>query len=200
MKTVTIVKELYEYDELPDEVKDKVIEKQWDINVDGDYWHDYDGKTGFTSKELKRMRIDVPDLKGNGELLTYKKVYFSIDRDWYIQFVDAEFTDDEIARKFLRVPKDIWNRTRWTINDQPYRETNTRLEWEYEDLDGYTIDASPRVTAILDRAVEIFSDKIEEALRGLRDSYDALCERDAIEDTIRANEYTFNFDGDIDNG
>lgn len=192
---ITKTYETFKYDELPEESKERVLEKQWDINVDSSWWYDYDGKTGFTAKELKRMRVPVKDAPN--ELLKYTKLYFDIDRDYYIQFVDADFADDEIARKFLRVPKQLWESVYFHIDDQPGRYGNTRLQYArsyYENVKDFT----PKQIAILDRACEIFSDKIDEALRGLRDSYEYLTSREAIEDTIRANDYDFTLDGEID--
>lgn len=199
MKTVTITKNLYNYDELPDDVKEKVIENLYDINVDYEWW-DYDGHTGFTLKELQRMKL-VNASNRPCDLLKFKKMYFSLDRDYYIQFVDAEFTDDELARRFLRVPKKLWNQVTWNIIDQPGRYGNTRLEYEKAFVYGERWEEfTPKQIEVLERACEIFSDKISEALSNLSKSYDYLTSREAIEETIEANEYTFNLDGKIDNG
>ena len=185
--------DVYKYDELPEKVQDKVIEKQWDINVDSDFWYDYDGKTGFSSKEIEKYRLGF---EHSDDLLTYKKLYFDIDRDWYIQFVDAQFKHDETARKFLGIPKRLWDETCFRVNDQPGRYGNTRLEYE----EGYNRekDFTAKQIEILDRAVERFADKIEEALRNLQNGYEYLTSREAIEETIRLNEYDFTLDGDID--
>lgn len=204
MKTVTITKNLYNYDELPEDVKEKVIQNLYDINVDYEWW-DYDGHTGFTLKELQRMRlVNASNLPC--DLLKFKEMYFSLDRDYYIQFVDADFTDDELARRFLRVPKKLWNQVTWNIIDQPGRNGNTRLEYEanfdYSDYSAYAHqkEFTSKQIEILDRACEIFSDKISEALSNLSDEWDYRTSRKAIEETIEANEYTFNLDGHIDNG
>jgi hypothetical protein len=194
MKTKTI--ELYTFEELPEDIQAKVLDNERYINVDGDYWYDYDGKTGFNSKEIKKYHLD---LEHSDDLITYKKIYFDLDRGWYIQFVDAEFKHDETARRFLGVPKALWNRVDWTINDTPGRETNTRLEWELMDNDGYSCDATIKQAEILDRAVERFSDKVEEALRRLRDNYEYSTSDEAVKETILANEYTFTIDGKMDN-
>lgn len=198
MKTITITKNLYNYDELPEDIKEKAIQELWDINVDYEWW-DYDGHTGFTAKELKRMRIK--DQNAPCDLLKFKKMYFSLDRDYYIQFVDAEFTDDELARRFLRVPKKLWNQVTWNIIDQPGRYGNTRLEYEKAFVYGERWEEfTPKQIEVLERACEIFSDKISEALSDLSKEWDYRTSRKAIEETIEANEYTFNLDGEIDNG
>lgn len=195
MKTVTITKELYNYDELPEDIKEKVINNLYDINVDYNWW-DFDGHTGFTAKEIKRYRLDINHCT---DLLKFKEMYFDLDRGSYIQFVDAEFVHDETARKFLGIPKRLWEETNFIINDQPYRETNTRLEYEPGYARDYK-DFTPKQEEILDRAVERFADKIHQALSDLRHEWEYRTSRKAIEETIECKEYTFNLDGEIDNG
>lgn len=191
MRTKTITKEVYTYDELPEDAKERVLEKHWDINVDSGWWYDYDGKTGFSVKEIAKYHLDM---EYADDLLTYKTLYFDIDRGWYIQFVDAEFKHEETARKFLGVPKNLWNRVDWFINSIPGREVSTRLEFdEYNQYTGK--DFTAKQIEILERAVERFSNKVEEALRGLQRQYEYETSREGIEDTIRANEYEFTLDG-----
>lgn len=48
---------------------------------------------------------------------------------------------------------------------------------------------------ILERAVEIFSDKMEEALKDLRDNYEWNLSDEAVKETILCNEYEFTIDG-----
>lgn len=59
--------EVYTFDELPDEVKQKVLENYWDINVDDDWWD-------FVYEDAKRIGVEIDkfDLdyrKIGGELL-----------------------------------------------------------------------------------------------------------------------------------
>ena len=122
-KTIT----LYKYNELPEDIQEKVLEKNRYINVEDGFWYDYDGKTGFSRKEIHKYHLDP---QKSSDLLSYKKMYFSLDRDYFIQFVDAEFLDDETARKYLGVPKALWDQVDWRIVDCPSRNGNTRLEYE----------------------------------------------------------------------
>lgn len=187
METKTVTYNLYQYDELSDDAKETALEWASDINVDWEWW-DFDGLTGFTAKEIATHHLKNPP----DDLLKYKEIYFDIDRNSYIQFKDARFTDDETARKFLGVPKALWENVYWTIHTFSHGETNTRLEYEHIYNEK---DFTPKQKEILDRAVDRFADKVSEALRGLRDSYEYLTSREAIEDTIRANEYTFDIEG-----
>src|SRR3989304_3050409 len=155
MKTKTIT--LYEYGELPDNVKSKVLDELRYINAEDSFWHDYDGKTGFTLAELKRMKVEVKDAPDN--LIKYKNIYFDIDAR-YIQFTDAKFSNDEVARKFLRVPGKLWDNVHWTFVNKGFggnRHNSTVIEYEPQYYDK---EFTPKQVEILDRAAEIFSEKM----------------------------------------
>lgn len=188
MKIKTI--ELYEYSELPKKIQETVLEKNRYINVEDVEWWDYDGKTGFNTKELGRMRLD-PYSPDSDELLTWKEFYFDLVSSRYVQFKDASFKNDEVARRFLGVPKQIWENTTWDIDNN--RLGSTYLSWEYGN--GFLTD---RVEVILNKAVKRFSDKMAEVLKDLQSTYDSLIEDEAIVDTIEANEYTFTKDGKME--
>lgn len=190
---ITKTYDVYKYDELPEDIKEKVLNDLYDINVDYEWW-DYDGHTGFTAKEIKRYRLDINHCT---DLLNFSEMYFDLDRGSYIQFVDAEFAHDETARKFLGIPQRLWEETNFIINDQPYRDTNTRLEYEPGYARNYK-DFTPKQEEILDRAVERFADKIHAALSDLQKEWEYRTSRKAIEETIRLNDYDFTLDGDID--
>lgn len=181
---------VYKYDELTDEAKEKAIEKLWDINVDSEWW-DYDGKTGFSQAEITKYGLE---LAHSDDLLEYKKLYFDIDRGAYIQFIDAEFAHEETARRFLGVPAELWAKVDWRILDQPGRNSSTRLEYEHAEYEDFTDEE----TRILDHAVSQFEDKVQEALNGLRGEYDYQTSREAVEETIRINEYEFNERGGLE--
>ena len=191
MKTKTVTYDLYQYNELSDDAKEKALEWGYDLNVDYDWW-EQDGLTGFTAQEIRKHRlVNPPD-----DLLTYKHLYFDIDRGDYIQFDNARFTDDETARKFLGVPKSLWEQVYWRINSIPGRETNTRLEYEAQDWEK---EFTKKQFVILDNAVERFADKMHDCLFSLRNDYECRTSREAIEETIEINEYTFDIDGNRKN-
>ena len=179
----------WKFEELDEEQQETVLENYHYFNVEDGFWYDYDGKTGFTAKELKRMKVNVKDAPD--ELLTWKNLYFDLDRGSYIQFTDVKFTDNELARKFLRVPADIWERVYWSFDNS--RDNTTRLEYEWEG----DKELTKRQEEILERAVEIFSDKMHEALKGLRDSYEYLLTDEAVKESLMCNDYDFDEDGKI---
>jgi len=196
----------WKFEEADDDLKEKIYDRYRTFNVEDDWWYDYDCKTGFSSGEFERMGIEI-GAPNTDDLLSYKKLYFSIDREWYIQFVDAEFVDEDIARKFLKIPKEIWDMANIKIDDCPSRERNTKLEYDFEgyeyneDYDGYSdeeiLELNRKAEQILDDAVEIFDDKMEEALKDLRSVYEYQCSDEAIANTMIANDYDFNEHGKI---
>ena len=58
-------------------------------------------------------------------------------------------------------------------------------------------DFTGKQQAIVDRACDIMTDKIAEALSDLQATYEHLTTREAIEETLKANEYEFTEDGKI---
>ncbi len=179
----------WKFEELDDNLKEKVLDNYRYFNVEDSYWYDYDGKMGFSESELKKLRINLED--SPEELITWQNLYFSIDREWYIQFIGAKFTDSEFARRFLRVPANIWNRVSWSFEN--YRDITTKLTYEWEG----NKELTKRQEMILDRACKIFSDKAEKALKDLRDNYEYLMTDEAVKESLIANDYDFDENGKI---
>lgn len=192
--TRTRVDTVYNFDELSEEAKEHAIEKLWDINVDFDWW-DFDCLTGFSQAEMSKHHLTAEESKY--DLLKYKHLYFDLDRAHYIQFDKCEFANDETARKFLGVPKALWNQVYWSFKNADYGgncHDNTRLEFEPQD--GYK-EFTEKQLVILNRAVERFADKVEDCWRILRDEYEYSTSKEAIIETIHANEYEFTDEGDL---
>jgi len=143
----------YKYDELTDDAKETAIEKLSDINVDCEWW-DYDGHLELSEKEMKARHITSGEYQGS--MLIHKKLYFDIDRGQYIEFVDLQIDNGTAFRKFLRIPKVLYDNCELTFVNG--RNCNTRLEVEPIDR-----DFTPKQQDIVDRAIEIFSDKVHEA-------------------------------------
>lgn len=219
MREVVDTYTVYSFDELEDDIQDKVVEKHADVNVDYEWW-DYDGLLCLTDAEMKSRHIQMSDnwwesdkhknSLGNiiGEypahtgLFSYSRIYFDIDRNNYIQFPDLTINCDETFRKFLRIPKRLWSRCdyRFESHRYGYNEGSTRLVIEPELRDERTQDyrePTERQQAIIDRAMEIMNEKIDEALSDLQKTYDHLTSEEAIIETLKANEYEFTAEGEI---
>jgi hypothetical protein len=181
-----VVKEydVFNYDELPEDAKQKALENYADINVDGDFWYDYDEKMGLNAKEAKKYGTDK--IFGGDT-----KVYFDLERGQYIQFPELKVVDEEGFRKLLGLPKSLWKKVKDDYAFENNRETNTSLNL------GKYYDYTDQEQNMLRDAEEKFSDKIHEAWKNLRDTYEDQTSKEQIEETLRANEYEFTSDGKI---
>jgi hypothetical protein len=86
----------------------------------------------------------------------------------------------------------LWQDCHYSF-DTPGRYRNTFIVIETENGEDFT----PKQQEIIDRAIEIFADKVSEGLSNLRVNYEYLSSREAIIDTIKANDYEFTEDGEI---
>jgi len=192
---------VYHVNELSDEAKENAISNLCDINVDHDWW-DYDGLLDLTEKEMKSRRIKYmhpsamknvpgyyPSYTG---LFKYDEIYFDIDRNWHLHFKNLVVQDDDTFRKFLRIPKRLWANTYYSFYNIKERYATTSIEFEEQNNE---LEFTDKQQEILDRAKEIFDDKVQEALVNLRESYEYLTGDEAIMETIEANEYEFTADG-----
>ena len=219
METITTKTDVYTIDELKADHPDayqKALERYAGINVDFE-WYDYDGLLDLTEAEMQSRKIklsekwyesDKPkDHNGNllGEypaytgLIKYKIASFDLSREYYIQFSDIEVMCENTFRKFLRIPKRLWDNCYYTFNNSsngfPMRSSNTIFEIEPDCWDGR--DFTERQQQIIDRAIEIMTDKIAESLSNLSKSYDYLTSEPAILESLQINEYQFTLGGKI---
>lgn len=181
------------YEDLPEDIKEKVLEKYWDINIDHE-WYNFDGLLDLNQEEIDRAGIIKEEYNYN-TLFSYKNFNFSIDREWYIQFNNLTCNNDEVFRKFLGIPKNIWNLIYYSFTTGYGQYTNTQIQ--FKPNGHYNRDFSPRIQKILDLAEEKFNNKIDQALSILSKQYDYLTSRKAIEETLIANEYEFTEAGNI---
>lgn len=186
MRTETNTFNVFKFNELPDKAKEKAIEHFNYINVEYLEWHesiiDYIKET-FESVGLK--------IEG--------KVYFSTDRDSYIEFEKIYFTD---VKKFLleKVCSDGIKNSLITIGDfyidsgRGYRHkhhfvtTNTYTSSKYKRLE----KKIKYLTNVMTDALKLMQ---EEALSEIRKEYEYLTSLEAITETIEVNEYEFLEDG-----
>lgn len=185
----------YSVDELSETAHQNAIDGLRGLGLDVDHeWWTFDGLMDLSSEEIKARHMGKMEPKSP---FRWDRLFFDLDRGQFIQFNGMNIEHDETARRFLRIPKDLWCACNpQFVNDgSRWNPRNTRLEF---DADYYSErDFTPRELGILERAQEIFSDKVNEAWRILRDEYEYLTSDEAILESIRANEYEFTEDGSI---
>jgi hypothetical protein len=186
MRTVKI--KVFRFEELSEESQEKALSGLADINVDYDWW-DIDGLLDLTKDEMSEVGIEPGEIKD--VLFSYTIREFDLERGQYLQLDGVAVNNDEAFRKFLKIPKELWDQCSY------YFENDSRNRNTYLDLQ--TIDEEPtdEENDILERAIEIMGDKIHEAWVSLRNDYEYQTSEKAIKETIEANEYEFYVDGKL---
>ena len=182
---------VYKFQELPEAVREKAIDKLQDINVDYP-WYEYDGILDVHQAEwLKHGLKDC--------LFKYRTLCFEFEPGYgnYLRFIGLEVTDEEVFRKALGVSKRAWEKTRYYFPRCAARFSNTRLA--FEDPEAYSgRPFTKKEEAQIDRAIETFDGWRREALAGLRRQYEYLISDKAIVETTEANDWWFRGSGEID--
>lgn len=178
MRVETVYENVYALDE----VKDKAIEKQWDINVDHGWW----GGVYECAAEI--------GLKITG---------FDIGRSWEIT---GEFADQawNVANSIIKNHGDqcetYQTAKRYMDATEAARAFITRV-----DNSRYSLTNKNAVydkyraceESLEDAAHEFLHDLSGDYLVILDKEYEYLTSSEAIEETLRANDYEFNEDGTI---
>jgi len=181
----TVETKVYKFEELSEEVQERVIGDFDDINVDHEWWG-IDGLLDPTKEEMEKKGIEPGEIKSL--LFSYEVTEFDLERDQYINFDKVIVNNDDVFRQFLEIPEDLWDQCAYYfISD--IRRCNTYLELQTDEL------PTEGEEKFIDNAVEIMADKIHEAWVSLRNDYEYLTSEEAIKDTILANEYEFYEDG-----
>ena len=200
MKTKTI--ELYEFDELPEKIKAKVLEKERYINTEGYDWFDF--TFDDWTEKLEGMGFEDPNIsftgfysQGDGASFTCK----SID-------IEKFLTSQKARRRFKNILKGLKedkieaNIEIKRIDHHYSHEYTVRAESEVLYNNGY-----PKNYAAIEKeegelralVLDVARDLMKEIYRDLEQEYEGLTSDEAVIDTIKANEYTFRADGTMEN-
>jgi hypothetical protein len=177
---------VYKFEELSEESQEKALSGLADINVDYDWW-DIDGLLDLTKNEMSEVGIEPDEIKD--VLFSYTVWEFDLERGQYLQLDGVSVNNDEAFRKFLKIPKELWDQCSY------YFENDSRNRNTYLDLLTIDEETTDEENDILERAIEIMADKIHEAWVSLRNDYEYLISEEAIKDTIKTNECEFYEDG-----
>ena len=171
MQTLTKTITAYKYEELTEEAKEKALDKFYDINVDHEWWD-------CTYEDAANAGLKIKE--------------FDIGRGSYCK---AEFTEDACftAHKIIDDHGKDCETYKTSIDFLKERDeiVNTAEKDENGDfVDEYELDQK------LNDIEEVFLKSISEDYRiMLSKEYDYLTSKEAIEETIKANEYDFTEDG-----
>lgn len=182
MRQETIVRTIATYEELTEEQKKKVIEKLSDINTDSNWYSaNFENYTytlsllGFSNVEIEFSgfwsqgdgasftgRFDVPTNKEEQEERLKKAIKDNPNLDLSL-FACLSFTQEEIEDGRLDVDRQRWG------------------HYVHENL----------ITTSNESLTDFCKDFSRMIYKGLEDYHDYLTSREAIEETIEANEYEF---------
>ena len=170
MRTEIITRNLYKFKELSDDAKDKAIEKLWDINVDYDWWQ-------WTYDDAEEIGL--------------KLTRFDLDRS----YCKGEFinTAENVAQKIIENHGDTC---------ETYKDAQNYLK-ELEAAIAKNLEENadcdyPEDYLDIEEINDDFLNALLEDYRIiLQKEYDYLTSREAIIETIEANEYEFDEDGNL---
>ena len=177
--TTTKAITLYNFDELSESAQDKVVENMWEINVDYDWWEFvyYDAESiGIKIKEFDLYRGTI-----KGDL--WADLLNSINS---VLSEHGESTDTySVAKSYLEDYEEEYKK--WIANQEKegcedWSEDDWYNEFKYsEEVDNLALDYR--------------KDMLETYRVMLNKEYDYLTSKEAIVETILANEYNFTEDG-----
>jgi len=181
------------YDELSEEAKERAIEKFSDINVDYDWWQ---STVEFVRDEwLDKYGIDFEVDSLCFDLYPrYQTLYFQNGKIW------VEDTNKLLAA----LPGGAAMIAEMVFDD----EDELPVEFGFETYYYGGRDAKTALQVMDNRGAETpelpfdaeewFADLCKDFWRTLEREYDDITSREAIEDTIRANDFQFSEDGELE--
>ena len=187
MRTETTTRTLYKFEELSDDAQQHALEKLWSLNLDHDWW-DCSYETITTAARCLGIdcTIDGFDL-GRGQSIGLCGAY-EYRKGWRAALAH-EFGGNTLAA-LLKIGEELQSAQRRAF----YRAS---------------IDLSPvhhgTAYTVYSKFGAYVTDDLTDALRSfehwaltlLHAGYEYLTSDDAIKDTIAANEYEFDEDGDL---
>jgi hypothetical protein len=162
---------VYKFEELSEEGKEKALEGLCDINISSDWWDS-------TYEDAKNIGLKITSF--DIDRGAYCKGRFTESAEGVAKNILSEHGKDcesyKTATSYLKELEELREKTR--LNDSEYEEG-------YDDLDTEDIDA------------EFLQSLLEDYRIILTHEYEYLTSREAIKETIDANEYEFTEEGKL---
>ncbi len=194
MKIITRKYQVYKFKELNKDAKQKVIEKNYDINTDYEW---FEGTIDYMTEQLEKLGFDNAKIgfsgfasQGDGANFTASvnlKVWAKKNKVKLSSLLLKAFANGEIGVSITQSGNYEHEMTMGTDINYFYNYTGY---WAQEKIDS---ELAKIEDAILENAREE-ARKIYKILNG---EYDDLTSEEAIKDTIELNEYTFLKNGDM---
>lgn len=204
METITKEYTLYTFDELSDDIQEKVLDNNRDINTDFDGWETFtlEDKTN----ELIEYGFHNPEIlysgfwsQGDGACFTG-----SLDNDGLLKFLEK--TQEKTKyKKIVRAieSEKLYVSIKITHNFQYYHEYSTSIE-DYTEMqdnselpeplqkewDAFMLSFSEG-RGLYNGREGWYYDQCQSIYKALEDTYNYLTSDEAVKDTTITNEYTF---------
>jgi hypothetical protein len=188
------------FNELDERTQDKVLEKHYDINVDYQDWHE--GVLDYWKEKLEVLGIYKPEINYSGFWSQGDGASFtgSLGSDGVIELL----RQNKVLKKFRYLVDNIRksnldisvNFERTSHHYSHERTCTTRLDWDiYGDLNYDLVSSRARE---LEEYIEGWRiDTCHIIYKSLNDEYDYQTSKEQIIESLEANEYEFDEDGDI---
>ena len=187
------VKQSFLASELKEDALQTVLENNYDINVDHSWW-EYDDTPAMDMKELG---LEIDTTKMNWDLeARYRQLYFHTDGILIAdidELLKALVKDLKLPKKIVDAIKDDSIQLHFGL--QHFGGGDGRSYFNYTDYTDKSITDSLKFN--LDEALQGWFDDnvIEHILNYYEESYKSLTSKEAIVDTLDANEFEFTADG-----
>jgi len=187
MKTITKQYQIYDFDELSEEAQEKVLNDNYDINIDYEWWQDDD--------------IYQEIAKDYGIFIDIKEVSFSLDRENYVAFDTFNHSRSEkwSLPIYIKDYKLFFKKAGLNTN---LKRVKTEIDNQNINIDHTHYAGGIIANYIKDDYADITEEELEmletclnnmldEIKSQLKLEYNDLTSKESIIDTIEANEYTF---------
>lgn len=172
MKTKTI--NLYSFDECSEELKEKILENYWDINVNDSFWYE------SIIEDAQRIGLKITEFDIEGR---------HIDGDCILDHT-------EIAHKILEEHGEQCDT--YKLAEAFLQERGEIVNTAPRDDDGEFEDERKLDDDLDECESEFKHNLLEEYLSIFRKEYEYQTSEEQVIESIRANEYTFNEKGKIE--
>lgn len=190
---------VYKFHELPEDARQRAIEKHYDINVDYEWWDgDFDDFTtiaGFLGIDIDKIYFSGFGCQGDGACFEgyyqYKKGsvkaikgYAPLDKELHI-----------IAQELQELQRKYFYSITATVKQSGHYMHESCTSFDINADENYINDS---FTEIEDGIKELLRDFMRWVYRKLEEQYYYLTSEESIIETIEANDYDFTIDGHID--
>ena len=196
MRTIEI--KLYSFDELTDEAKEKAI---YNVRNQDGYGDDFASWAVDDCALLEPLEAELVELFGKDYKFpliknTRKRIFFSLDRDWFLDVEKAiDITNEEHFLTWLGVPKSLQDKVYYRIYTPKYRNSDTTIGFEEATDEDFTEEEE----SILEGAKVKFNNHILDVLKRIEADIDYRYSDEAVIDDIIGYGYEFLEDGELTN-